>query len=98
MLKLRKSEATETKLELGDYVPIHMLGLERGVVDYAEPRSVQVHRDELYQRIRRQRGEVVPVVQKPRGDLIDVRLRPAAVKKGWTDFSQVANTQDNLVA
>ncbi len=97
MLKLRKPEATERKLGLGDYVPIHMLGL--GMEDAtAKPQDMQLHREELYQRIQRQRGVVVPPVQKPEGDLIDVRLRPAAVKKGWVDFALVANMENNLVA
>jgi len=98
MLMLKKPEPTENKLELGDYVSIHMLGLRRGAADSAEPGETQPYREKLFQRIQKQRGEVVPRIEKPRGDLIDVRLRPAAVKKGWVHFSGAASTEDKIVA
>ena len=89
MLMLKNPEVTEKKLVLGDYITVHVSGLE----------TSQVNREELFQRIQKQRGEVVQRVEKPAGDLIDVRLRAAGSDKiGWAHFSELMNEDDKIVA
>ena len=93
MLMLKNPEVTEKKLVLGDYITVHMSGLK----------TSQVNREELFQRIQKQRGEVVQrvvqQVEKPAGDLIDVRLYATGSDKiGWVHFSEAMNEDDKIVA
>lgn len=78
MLKLEMPKEHEKTLELGDYVTVHMSSLKPNRVYDNAPSDIQVYREELYQRIQKQRGEVIQFNQKPSGDLIDVRLLGAA--------------------
>ena len=103
MLMLKTPEVTEKKLVFGDYITVHMSGLKTNQVNNAKPSDMQVYREELFQRIQKQRGEVVQrvvqQVEKPAGDLIDVRLRATgASKKGWVHFSEIMNEEDKIVA
>ena len=99
MLMLKNPEATEKRLLLGDYTTVHMSDLKTSVVNNAKPSDMQVHREILHKRIQTQRGELVPRVEKPVGDLIDVRLRvPGADQIGWEHFSEVMNENDKSVA
>ena len=99
MLMPKNREATEKRLVLGDYMTVHVSGLKTSQVNNAKPSDMRVHREELHQRIQKQRGEVIQRVQKPAGDLIDVCLRVAgAEKKGWVHFSEVMNENDKVVA
>ena len=100
MLVLKNPEVTEKKLMLGDYITVHMSGLE---TSQGNTRDMQVHREELFQRIQKQRGEVVQRVEKrvekPAGDLIDVRLRATgSTKKGWVHVPEAMNEDDKIVA
>jgi len=105
MLVLKTPEVTEKRLVLGDYITVHVSGLKtsQGNKNNAKPGDMQVYREELFQRIQKQRGEVVQRivqrVEKPAGDLIDVRLRATgSTKKGWVHFSEVMNEEDKIVA
>jgi len=99
MLMLRNPKPTEKKLVLGDYLTVHTSGLKTSQVYNAKPADMQVHREELSQRILKQRGVLVPRVQKPSGDLIDVRLRVAGAEKiGWIDYSEMMDEDDKVVA
>ena len=100
MLVLKNPEVTEKKLVFGDYITVHMSGLE---TSQGNTRDMQVHREELFQRIQKQRGEVVQRVvqrvEKPAGDLIDVRLYATGSDKiGWVHFSEAMNEDDKIVA
>ena len=100
MLMLKNPEVTEKKLVLGDYITVHMSGLKTSQVNTGD---TQVNREELFQRIQKQRGEVVQRVvqrvEKPAGDLIDVRLRATgSTKKGWVHVSEAMNENDKIVA
>lgn len=78
MLKLEMPQEPEKTLELGDYVTVHMSSLKPNRVYDNTPSEIKVYREELYQRIKKQRAEVIQFKQKPDGDLIDVRCRGAA--------------------
>lgn len=78
MLKLEMPKKPEKRLELGDYVTVHMSSLKPVRVYNAEPCDMQVYREELFQRIQKQRGEIIQFNQRQGGDLIDVRCRGAA--------------------
>lgn len=78
MLKLEMPKETEKTLELGDYVTVHMSSLKPSRVYDNTPSDIQVYREELFQRIQKQRAEIIQFSQKPDGDLIDVRCRGAA--------------------
>ncbi|MDX2478734.1 MAG: hypothetical protein QNK24_00185 [Desulfuromusa sp.] len=67
MLKLKMPEVAEKKLELGDYVTVHVPGLNGNQVNNAIPCVMQVDREAFIQRILQQRGK-----------LIDMRNRKAA--------------------
>ena len=100
---LEKPEVTEKKLVLGDYITVHTSGLKPSQGNNAESGDMQVYREELFQRIQKQRGEVVQrtvqLVEKPAGDLIDVRIREAGpAKKGWVHFSELINDEGKIVA
>jgi sRNA-binding carbon storage regulator CsrA len=73
-----KSEADETPLVLGDYITIHVSGIKTRQFNCAEPCDMQVHREELFQRIQKQRGENFQRLEKVRGTLIDPRRRVVA--------------------
>jgi len=99
MLTNKMPKLTEEKLEFGDYVPIFMLGLKNGNVQTAEASDTLVDRQELFLRIQKQRGEVVPQIQKPSGDLIDVRIQTAAAcDTGWTQQPEIEREDDQIVA
>ena len=99
MLILRKPQKTEKTLVLGDYVSVHSSAPKRGDVQNAEPDAVLLNREEFFQRIHKQRGAFLPRIQKPKGDLIDVRLRAAATQKtGWKHVSEIATPEDKVVA
>ena len=99
MLKLKCPEATEKKLVFGDYITVHMSGLKTSQDNNAEASGMQVYSEELFQRIQKQRGDVLQRTQKPAGDLIDVRLRAAgASKKGWKHSSVVMDADEKFVA
>ena len=96
MLVLKNPEVTEKKLMFGDYITVHMSDLETSKINTG---NIQINREELFQRIQRQRAEVVQRVEKPAGDLIDVRLRATGSdKKGWVHFSEFINEEDKFVA
>jgi len=78
MFKLEIPTESEKELVLGDYVTVHMSSLKTTRVYNAEPSCMQVYREELYQRIQRQRREIIQHNQRQGGDLIDVRLRGVA--------------------
>jgi len=67
MLKRKMPEVAEKKLELGDYVTVHVPGLNGNQVNNANLCIMQVHREAFIQRI-----------QKQRGKSIDQRIRHAA--------------------
>ena len=103
MLMSKNLEVTEKKLVLGDYITVQVSGLKTSQVNNAKPGDMQVNREELFQRIQKQRGEVVQRfvqrVEKPAGDLIDVRLRATgSTKKGWVHVSEAMNENDKIVA
>ena len=103
MLMLKNPEVTEKKLVLGDYITVHMSGLKTSQGNNAKPGDMQVNREELFQRIQKQRGEVVQRVvqrvEKPAGDLIDVRLYATGSDKiGWVHSSEAMNEDDKIVA
>ena len=78
MLKLTMPIESEKELVLGDYVTVHMSSLKTTRVYDVEPSDMQVYREELFQRIQKQRGGIVQHNQRPAGDLIDVRCRGVA--------------------
>lgn len=99
MLILKKPQTAEKKLFLGDYVSIHSSGPKRSNVQNSEPCAVLVNREELFQRIQKQRGAFLPPDQKQKGDLIDVRLRVAAAeKRDRKHFSEIATPEEKVVA
>ena len=100
MLMPKNSEVTEKKLVLGDYITVQVSGLKTSQVNTGD---MQVNREELFQRIKKQREDVVQRVvqrvEKPAGDLIDVRFRATgATKKGWVHFPEAMNDDDKIVA
>ena len=99
MVTLKKPQITEKELVLGDYVSIHSSGPKRGDVQNVDPCAVVVSREEYFQRIQKQRDALLPPIQKPKGDLIDVRFRvTAAEKKARQHFSEIPMPEDNVVA
>lgn len=98
MLMFKTPEAPKKELVLGDYMTVHVSGSETNQVNNAKPGDMQINREELFQRIQRQRGEVVQQIQKPSGILIDVRLRATgASNKGWRELPEIIN-DDKIVA
>ena len=93
-MRMRKTpEVTEKHLLFVDFVSVYEPGLK----------TKQINHEELFKRIQKQRGEVVQQVaqqvEKPAGDLIDVRLRVAAAdKRGCVHFSEVINEENKVVA
>lgn len=73
-----KPEAVETPLVLGDYITIHASGINPNQLNSADLSDTQVHREELFQRIDKQRGADFRRLKKARGTLIDPRRRKAA--------------------
>jgi hypothetical protein len=67
MLKRKMPEVAEKKLELGDYVTVHVPDLNGSQVSNANPCVIQVDREAFIQRILKQRAK-----------FIDVRNRRAA--------------------
>ena len=67
MLKRKMPEPPEKKLELGDYVTVHVPGLNSSQDSNASPCVIQVDREVFIQRTLKQRGK-----------LIDMRNRSAA--------------------
>lgn len=98
MLTLKLPEVTEKRLVFGDYMTVHVEGLISSPGDGTEACDLQVNREDFFRRIQRERGEIVPRVQKPVADLIDVRLRAVAVKQGWVHYSEMACADEKIVA
>ena len=73
-----KPEISDTPLVLGDYVMVHVSSIKTNQFNSAEPRDMQVHREELFQRIQKQRGEDFRRLKKQGGILVDPRRRGAA--------------------
>jgi sRNA-binding carbon storage regulator CsrA len=71
-------EVNETPLILGDYVTVHVTGIKTSQFNSAEPFDMLVHREELFLRIQKQRGEDFQRIQKKAGKLVDPRCRGAA--------------------
>lgn len=67
MTVLEMPEETQKKLELGDYITVHLSDLKTAPLHNAEPCDMQLYREELFKRIRKQRG-----------DLLETRCRGAA--------------------
>lgn len=78
MLKFEMPKEPEKRLELGDYVTVHMSSLKPSREYDNTTGDMQVYREELYQRIQKQRAEIIQINQRQGGDLIDVRCRGAA--------------------
>ncbi len=73
-----KPEANETPLILGDYVTVNVPPIIATQVNSAEPSDMQVHREGLFQRIQKQRGENFQRRKKLMGTLVDPRRRVVA--------------------
>jgi sRNA-binding carbon storage regulator CsrA len=78
MLIQKKPEVTEKQLVLGDYVTVHVPVIETNQAQTEEPFDMQIHREELFKRIEKQRGAFLRKMQKQDGKLIDVRRRGVA--------------------
>jgi hypothetical protein len=61
MLKRKTSEVAEKKLELGDYVTVHVPSLNRPQANNAIPCVMQLNRERFVQRTLKQRGELIEV-------------------------------------
>jgi len=72
MLMLKKPEVKEKELDFGDYVSVHVSLPRTSDMQNAESCAVLINREEFFQRIQKQRGALLPLTQKPKGDLIDV--------------------------
>ena len=75
---INKTEVTDTPLVLGDYVTVHVPVEKTDLVNNSAPSDMQVHREELFKRIQKQRGESLKHLQKRGGVLIDPRRRGVA--------------------
>lgn len=75
---VNKPKADDTTLVLGDYIMIHGSGIKTNQLNCAEPCDMQVHREELFQRIQKERGENFRRLEKIEGKLIDPRPRCVA--------------------
>ena len=73
-----KTETKERQLVLGDYVTVHVAVIRTDEFNSTTPTDLQVHREELFQRIQKQRGEICRRVKKPEGRLLDPRRRALA--------------------
>lgn len=73
-----KTETNERPLVLGDYVTVHVAVVKADEFNSTAPADMQVHREELFQRIQKQRGEICRRVKKPEGRLLDPRRRALA--------------------
>jgi len=73
-----KTETKERPLVLGDYVTVHVAIVKTDEINSTAPADMQVHREELFQRIQKQRGEICRRVKKPEGRLLDPRRRALA--------------------
>jgi len=71
-------EAIERPLVLGDYVTVHVAVVKTDEVNSTTLCDMQVHREELFQRIQKQRGEICRRVKRTGGTLIDPRRRASA--------------------
>ena len=59
MRKLKVPEVAEKKLELGDYVTVHVSGLNRKELNSANPGVMQLDREAFIQRVMKQREKFV---------------------------------------
>lgn len=73
-----KPEINDTPLVLGDYVMVHVSSIKTNQFNSAEPSDMQVHREELFRRIQKQRGENFRRLKKQGGVLVDPRRRGVA--------------------
>jgi len=78
IMMITRPEVTETPLVLGDYVTVHVSDAMANQFNSTEPCDMQVRREELFQRIQKQRGAIFQQVRKPEGKLFDPRRRGAA--------------------
>ncbi len=75
---INKPEAKDTPLVLGDYVTVHVTEVITNQVNSTELSDMQIHREALFQRIQKQRGEICQRVKKHEGTLVDPRRRVVA--------------------
>jgi len=75
---INKTETNQRPLVLGDYVTVHVAVVKTDEINSSEPTDMQVHREELFQRIQKQRGEICRRTKKPEGTLLDPRRRALA--------------------
>ena len=73
-----KPDISDTPLVLGDYVMVHVSSIKTNQVNSAEPSDMQVHREQLFQRIQKQKGENFRCLKRQGGVLVDPRRRGAA--------------------
>ena len=59
MRKHKLPEVTETKLELGDYVTVHVSGLNRKQANSTHPYVMQLDREAFIQRVMKQKGMLI---------------------------------------
>jgi hypothetical protein len=59
MRKLKLPEVAEKKLELGDYVTVHVPGLNRRQLNSANQNVLQFDRETFIQRVMKQRGKLI---------------------------------------
>jgi hypothetical protein len=59
MRKLKVPEVAEKKLELGDYVTVHVSDLNRKQVNSAHSCVIQLDREVFIQRAMKQRGKLI---------------------------------------
>ena len=72
------TETNQRELVLGDYVTVHVTLVKTDEINSTAPADMQVHREELFKRIQKQRGEICRRVKKPEGRLLDPRRRALA--------------------
>jgi len=73
MKTLKTPEKCKKELLLGDYITVHVSALIGNQFQCAETSDIQVYREELFPRIRKEKGEAVKSHKKQPGKLIDVR-------------------------
>lgn len=77
-MMITRPKVTETTLVLGDYVTVHVSDVISNHVNSTEPFDMQLHREELFQRIQKQRGALIQQIKRPEGKLVDPRRRGVA--------------------
>jgi hypothetical protein len=64
MRKFKVPEVAEKKLELGDYVTVHVPGLNREQLNSANPIIMQLDPEAFIQRVMRQQGKLINLRQR----------------------------------